>query len=94
MNRSFIYPMVCFLLKANRLSTLSLQYDKRMDDEMRGGKRKIKLVQEQVHVSLNKTELYSPILIILDFPFHLQEQRHLQSQSDFISVAAVDLCTD
>ncbi|XP_070766663.1 regulator of telomere elongation helicase 1 [Enoplosus armatus] len=33
--------------KANRLSTLSLQHDKRMDDEMRGGKRKIKLVQEQ-----------------------------------------------
>ncbi|XP_035513302.1 regulator of telomere elongation helicase 1 [Morone saxatilis] len=33
--------------KANRLSTLSLQYDKRMDDELRGGKRKIKLVQEQ-----------------------------------------------
>uniref|UniRef100_A0A8C5HDJ8 Regulator of telomere elongation helicase 1 n=1 Tax=Gouania willdenowi TaxID=441366 RepID=A0A8C5HDJ8_GOUWI len=32
----------------NRLSTLSLQYDKRMDDELRGGKRKIKLVQEQV----------------------------------------------
>uniref|UniRef100_A0A8C5HC08 Regulator of telomere elongation helicase 1 n=1 Tax=Gouania willdenowi TaxID=441366 RepID=A0A8C5HC08_GOUWI len=34
--------------KASRLSTLSLQYDKRMDDELRGGKRKIKLVQEQV----------------------------------------------
>ncbi|XP_071331236.1 regulator of telomere elongation helicase 1 isoform X2 [Trachinotus anak] len=33
--------------KANRLSTLSLQFDKRMDDELRGGKRKIKLVQEQ-----------------------------------------------
>ncbi|XP_040918142.1 regulator of telomere elongation helicase 1-like [Toxotes jaculatrix] len=33
--------------KANRLSTLSLQYDKRMDDELRGGRRKIKLVQEQ-----------------------------------------------
>uniref|UniRef100_A0A8P4GCH8 Regulator of telomere elongation helicase 1 n=1 Tax=Dicentrarchus labrax TaxID=13489 RepID=A0A8P4GCH8_DICLA len=33
--------------KANSLSTLSLQYDKRMDDELRGGKRKIKLVQEQ-----------------------------------------------
>uniref|UniRef100_A0A8D2ZN44 Regulator of telomere elongation helicase 1 n=1 Tax=Scophthalmus maximus TaxID=52904 RepID=A0A8D2ZN44_SCOMX len=34
--------------KANRLSTLSIQHDKRMDDELRGGKRKIKLVQEQV----------------------------------------------
>ncbi|XP_044068758.1 LOW QUALITY PROTEIN: regulator of telomere elongation helicase 1 [Siniperca chuatsi] len=33
--------------KASRLSTLSLQHDKRMDDELRGGKRKIKLVQEQ-----------------------------------------------
>ncbi|XP_020485971.1 regulator of telomere elongation helicase 1 isoform X2 [Labrus bergylta] len=33
--------------RANRLSTLSLQYDKRMEDELRGGKRKIKLVQEQ-----------------------------------------------
>ncbi|KAL6120230.1 rtel1 [Pungitius sinensis] len=33
--------------KANHLSTLSLQCDKRMADEMRGGKRKIKLVQEQ-----------------------------------------------
>uniref|UniRef100_A0A8C5HBJ2 Regulator of telomere elongation helicase 1 n=1 Tax=Gouania willdenowi TaxID=441366 RepID=A0A8C5HBJ2_GOUWI len=37
--------------KASRLSTLSLQYDKRMDDELRGGKRKIKLVQEQVYAS-------------------------------------------
>ncbi|KAF3859832.1 hypothetical protein F7725_000087, partial [Dissostichus mawsoni] len=34
--------------RANHLSTLSLQCDKRMDDEMRGGKRKIKLVQQQV----------------------------------------------
>ncbi|XP_078144359.1 regulator of telomere elongation helicase 1 isoform X1 [Centroberyx gerrardi] len=33
--------------KANRLSTLSLQYDKRVDEELRGGKRKIKLVQER-----------------------------------------------
>ncbi|XP_078480324.1 regulator of telomere elongation helicase 1 [Lampetra planeri] len=33
--------------KLSRLSTLSLQYDKRVDDELRGGKRKIKLVQEQ-----------------------------------------------
>ncbi|KAJ8390129.1 hypothetical protein AAFF_G00110030 [Aldrovandia affinis] len=32
--------------KASRLSTMSLQYDKRMDDESRGGKRKIRLVQE------------------------------------------------
>ncbi|XP_061542845.1 regulator of telomere elongation helicase 1 isoform X2 [Phycodurus eques] len=31
----------------NNLSTLSLQYDKRMDEMMRGGKRKIKLVQEK-----------------------------------------------
>uniref|UniRef100_A0A8D2ZMX8 Regulator of telomere elongation helicase 1 n=1 Tax=Scophthalmus maximus TaxID=52904 RepID=A0A8D2ZMX8_SCOMX len=37
--------------KANRLSTLSIQHDKRMDDELRGGKRKIKLVQEQVRTS-------------------------------------------
>ncbi|KAM8863625.1 regulator of telomere elongation helicase 1 isoform 2-T2 [Spinachia spinachia] len=35
------------LEKANHLSTLSLQCDKRMADEIRGGKRKIKLVQEQ-----------------------------------------------
>uniref|UniRef100_A0A669AZU7 Regulator of telomere elongation helicase 1 n=1 Tax=Oreochromis niloticus TaxID=8128 RepID=A0A669AZU7_ORENI len=41
------FPLV-LLLKANHLSTLSLQYDKRMEDELRGGKRKIKLVQEQV----------------------------------------------
>ncbi|XP_029912387.1 regulator of telomere elongation helicase 1 isoform X2 [Myripristis murdjan] len=33
--------------KAYRLSTLSLQYDKAMDEESRGGKRKIKLIQEQ-----------------------------------------------
>ncbi|CAB1417634.1 unnamed protein product [Pleuronectes platessa] len=33
--------------KANHLSTLSIKHDKRMEDEMRGGKRKIKLVQEQ-----------------------------------------------
>uniref|UniRef100_A0AAX7TBD8 Regulator of telomere elongation helicase 1 n=1 Tax=Astatotilapia calliptera TaxID=8154 RepID=A0AAX7TBD8_ASTCA len=41
--------------KANHLSTLSLQYDKRMEDELRGGKRKIKLVQEQVSGVLNNT---------------------------------------
>uniref|UniRef100_A0A8C7H8W9 Regulator of telomere elongation helicase 1 n=1 Tax=Oncorhynchus kisutch TaxID=8019 RepID=A0A8C7H8W9_ONCKI len=34
--------------RANRISTLSLQYDKRVDDELRGGKRKIKVVQERV----------------------------------------------
>ncbi|CAF91262.1 unnamed protein product, partial [Tetraodon nigroviridis] len=35
------------LLQHSSLSTLSLQYDKRMQDELRGGKRKIRLVQEQ-----------------------------------------------
>ncbi|XP_046714369.1 regulator of telomere elongation helicase 1 isoform X2 [Silurus meridionalis] len=33
--------------KASRLSTLSLQYDKRLDDESRGGKRKLRVVQER-----------------------------------------------
>ncbi|MCJ8737913.1 hypothetical protein PDJAM_G00029500 [Pangasius djambal] len=33
--------------KASRLSTLSLQHDKRMDDESRGGKRKIRVVQDR-----------------------------------------------
>ncbi|XP_072224081.1 regulator of telomere elongation helicase 1 [Leuresthes tenuis] len=33
--------------EASRLSTLALQYDKRLEDELRGGKRKIKLVQDQ-----------------------------------------------
>ncbi|XP_049920560.1 regulator of telomere elongation helicase 1 isoform X3 [Epinephelus moara] len=42
--------------KANHLSTLSLQCDKRMDDELRGGKRKIKLVQEQVRKSSMQEE--------------------------------------
>ena len=51
----FNYSIVLFLFKANRLSTLSLQHDKRMDDEMRGGKRKIRLVQEQVHVMLKNS---------------------------------------
>uniref|UniRef100_A0A674D0N1 Regulator of telomere elongation helicase 1 n=1 Tax=Salmo trutta TaxID=8032 RepID=A0A674D0N1_SALTR len=37
--------------RANRISTLSLQYDKRVDDELRGGKRKIKVVQERVDIS-------------------------------------------
>nr|XP_046251810.1 regulator of telomere elongation helicase 1 [Scatophagus argus] len=37
--------------KANCLSTLSLQYDKRIDDEMRGGKRKIKLVGTYFKIS-------------------------------------------
>ncbi|KAG7521076.1 regulator of telomere elongation helicase 1 isoform X1 [Solea senegalensis] len=32
---------------ASHLSTRLIQFDKRMDDEMRGGKRKIKLVHEQ-----------------------------------------------
>ncbi|XP_072269760.1 regulator of telomere elongation helicase 1 [Pyxicephalus adspersus] len=33
--------------KASRLSTLSLQYDKRLDDERRGGKKKIKIVHSK-----------------------------------------------
>ncbi|XP_037401247.1 regulator of telomere elongation helicase 1 isoform X1 [Pygocentrus nattereri] len=33
--------------RASRLSTLSLQYDKRLDDESRGGKRKIRVVQDR-----------------------------------------------
>ncbi|XP_077573779.1 regulator of telomere elongation helicase 1 isoform X2 [Stigmatopora nigra] len=40
----------------SNLSTLSLQYDKRMDEMMRGGKRKINLVSEQTGVSVNVTE--------------------------------------
>uniref|UniRef100_A0A7N6FHZ4 Regulator of telomere elongation helicase 1 n=1 Tax=Anabas testudineus TaxID=64144 RepID=A0A7N6FHZ4_ANATE len=42
--------------KAHRLSTLCLQNDKRMDDELRGGKRKIKLVQQQVRAAPNGDE--------------------------------------
>uniref|UniRef100_A0A665WGE4 Regulator of telomere elongation helicase 1 n=1 Tax=Echeneis naucrates TaxID=173247 RepID=A0A665WGE4_ECHNA len=37
--------------RTKHFSTSSLVYDKRMDDELRGGKRKIKLVQEQVCVT-------------------------------------------
>ncbi|KAM4562897.1 regulator of telomere elongation helicase 1 [Odontesthes bonariensis] len=33
--------------EASRLSTLALQYDKRLEEELRGGRRKIKLVQDQ-----------------------------------------------
>uniref|UniRef100_A0A671NT13 Regulator of telomere elongation helicase 1 n=1 Tax=Sinocyclocheilus anshuiensis TaxID=1608454 RepID=A0A671NT13_9TELE len=36
---------------ASRLSTLSLQHDKRLDDESRGGKQKIKVVQERKTVA-------------------------------------------
>ncbi|XP_034551917.1 regulator of telomere elongation helicase 1 isoform X2 [Notolabrus celidotus] len=43
--------------KANCLSSLSLQYDRRNGDELRGGKRKIKLVQEQnLRVSVDTSE--------------------------------------
>lgn len=35
-------------MQASRLSTLSLQHDKRMDDESKGGKRKIRVVQDRV----------------------------------------------
>ncbi|XP_052338849.1 regulator of telomere elongation helicase 1 isoform X1 [Oncorhynchus keta] len=43
--------------RANRISTLSLQYDKRVDDELRGGKRKIKVVQERkIPLSPNVSE--------------------------------------
>uniref|UniRef100_A0A8C1UR74 Regulator of telomere elongation helicase 1 homolog n=1 Tax=Cyprinus carpio TaxID=7962 RepID=A0A8C1UR74_CYPCA len=41
-----IYLLIC----ASRLSTLSLQHDKRLDDESRGGKRKIKVVQERFDI--------------------------------------------
>uniref|UniRef100_A0A671NKQ5 Regulator of telomere elongation helicase 1 n=1 Tax=Sinocyclocheilus anshuiensis TaxID=1608454 RepID=A0A671NKQ5_9TELE len=37
--------------RASRLSTLSLQHDKRLDDESRGGKQKIKVVQERKTVA-------------------------------------------
>uniref|UniRef100_A0A671NSV4 Regulator of telomere elongation helicase 1 n=1 Tax=Sinocyclocheilus anshuiensis TaxID=1608454 RepID=A0A671NSV4_9TELE len=37
--------------EASRLSTLSLQHDKRLDDESRGGKQKIKVVQERKTVA-------------------------------------------
>uniref|UniRef100_A0A672PN69 Regulator of telomere elongation helicase 1 homolog n=1 Tax=Sinocyclocheilus grahami TaxID=75366 RepID=A0A672PN69_SINGR len=37
--------------RASLLSTLSLQHDKRLDDESRGGKRKIKVVQERKTVA-------------------------------------------
>ncbi|XP_051967242.1 regulator of telomere elongation helicase 1 [Xyrauchen texanus] len=37
--------------RASRLSTLSLQYDKRLDDESRGGKRKIKVVHDRKEVA-------------------------------------------
>lgn len=40
-----------FSLKTSSLSTLSLQYDKRIQDDLRGGKRKIRLVQEQVNLA-------------------------------------------
>uniref|UniRef100_A0A8C8JUH5 Regulator of telomere elongation helicase 1 n=1 Tax=Oncorhynchus tshawytscha TaxID=74940 RepID=A0A8C8JUH5_ONCTS len=39
--------------RANRISTLSLQYDKRVDDVLRGGKRKIKVVQERKQVDIS-----------------------------------------
>lgn len=55
----FIYVNLnSFLFKAHRLSTLCLQNDKRMDDELRGGKRKIKLVQQQVRAAPNGDALY------------------------------------
>uniref|UniRef100_A0A4W4EBL9 Regulator of telomere elongation helicase 1 n=1 Tax=Electrophorus electricus TaxID=8005 RepID=A0A4W4EBL9_ELEEL len=42
--------------RANRLSTLSLQHEKRMDDECRGGKRKIKVVQDRGAVETTATD--------------------------------------
>uniref|UniRef100_A0A672Q0M5 Regulator of telomere elongation helicase 1 n=1 Tax=Sinocyclocheilus grahami TaxID=75366 RepID=A0A672Q0M5_SINGR len=48
-----IFPFSHWFLtpQASRLSTLSLQHDKRLDDESRGGKRKIKVVQERKTVA-------------------------------------------
>ncbi|XP_018604601.2 regulator of telomere elongation helicase 1 isoform X2 [Scleropages formosus] len=42
--------------QASRLSTLSLQHDKRMDDELRGKKRRLKLIQEQKPLPLSIPE--------------------------------------
>ncbi|TSM94697.1 Regulator of telomere elongation helicase 1 [Bagarius yarrelli] len=42
--------------KAGRLSTLSLQHDKRMDDELRGGKRKIRVVQDRKPINSSSAE--------------------------------------
>lgn len=38
--------------QAHRLSTLSLQYEKRLTDEQKGGRKKIKLVSNTVCISL------------------------------------------
>lgn len=67
-----------FLLKADRLSTLSLQYEKRIDVEQRGGKRKIKLVQEQVNVTVHDIhKLHKLKLALLALsPFCLFQYRY------------------
>uniref|UniRef100_A0A672Q0A6 Regulator of telomere elongation helicase 1 n=1 Tax=Sinocyclocheilus grahami TaxID=75366 RepID=A0A672Q0A6_SINGR len=48
-----------FFWPFHRLSTLSLQHDKRLDDESRGGKRKIKVVQERTTTALLKKRCLS-----------------------------------
>uniref|UniRef100_A0A8C2DFB4 Regulator of telomere elongation helicase 1 n=1 Tax=Cyprinus carpio TaxID=7962 RepID=A0A8C2DFB4_CYPCA len=56
---------------ASRLSTLSLQHDKRLDDESRGGKRKIKVVQERCHMILQKSYYYADLLLKKHFVFSM-----------------------
>uniref|UniRef100_A0A8C9U4G9 Regulator of telomere elongation helicase 1 n=1 Tax=Scleropages formosus TaxID=113540 RepID=A0A8C9U4G9_SCLFO len=51
--------------QASRLSTLSLQHDKRMDDELRGKKRRLKLIQEQVGTEETKAEKAKAFLQVL-----------------------------
>ncbi|XP_057218677.1 regulator of telomere elongation helicase 1 isoform X2 [Triplophysa rosa] len=51
--------------RASRLSTLSLQHDKRLDDESRGGKRKIKVVQERTTVDSSSAKTGKAFMIEL-----------------------------
>lgn len=59
--------VICLCSKTSRLSTLALQNDKRMEDELRGGKRKIKLVQHQVgFMKMNKSLIRKHRLALFD----------------------------
>ncbi|XP_030646953.1 regulator of telomere elongation helicase 1 [Chanos chanos] len=63
--------------RASRSSTLSLQHDKRLDDESRGGKRKIKVVQDRKSSDDSKAAKGKAFLV---------ELKRCLSQESFMSV--------
>ncbi|KAE8574306.1 hypothetical protein XENTR_v10003373 [Xenopus tropicalis] len=62
--------------QVSRLSTLSLQYDKRLADEQRGGKRKIKIVQNRAPEDTSDQKMTSASLFLVSVKQSLSQENY------------------